>query len=158
MQFFSVLWRAWFAGLLCLSNADEGGLSSWSSSMAVHNEILKQRPDLADTLTAPIWFFDRKGEVPEGKLPYFELPVFNYYQVNCAIQVPAFPGLDIAAAEGLHTFFLTFLRIQSQLNRDRRQWGKANVFHLWWWCFCCGLAPIDGFLCGISYLKVVCLT
>eukprot|EP00884_Botryococcus_braunii_P007135 jgi/Botrbrau1/16422/Bobra.0142s0021.1 len=66
--------------LLCLSNAEEGGLSSWSSSIAVHNEILKRRPDLADTLAAPIWYFDRKGEIPEGKLPYFELPVFNYYQ------------------------------------------------------------------------------
>ncbi len=70
------------AGLLCLANAEEGGLSSWSSSMAVHNEILKRRPDLAEVMAEPIWYFDRKGEVPQGKLPYFELPVFNYYKVT----------------------------------------------------------------------------
>lgn len=40
-----------------------GGLSSWSSSISVHNEILRTRPDLAETLAAPDWYFDRKGEV-----------------------------------------------------------------------------------------------
>jgi hypothetical protein len=28
------------------------------------------------------WYFDRKGEVPEGKQPFFEIPVFNYYKVG----------------------------------------------------------------------------
>ncbi|CAL8468861.1 g8402 [Coccomyxa elongata] len=65
--------------LLCLSNAKEGGLSGWSSSIAVHNEIVRRRPDLARVLAGP-WFMDRKGEVPEGKKGYFELPVFNYHQ------------------------------------------------------------------------------
>ena len=48
--------------LLCLKNAKEGGHSSWASSISVYNEILKQRPDLAQLLAGP-WFFDRKGEV-----------------------------------------------------------------------------------------------
>ncbi len=26
------------------------------------------------------WFYDRKGEVPAGKLPYFLIPVFNYHK------------------------------------------------------------------------------
>ncbi len=73
------------AALLCLSNAKEGGLSGWSSSIAVHNEIVRRRPDLARVLAGP-WFMDRKGEVPEGKRGYFELPVFNYHQVRfCAV-------------------------------------------------------------------------
>lgn len=69
------------AALLCLSNAKEGGLSGWSSSVSVHNEIVRRRPDLARLLAGP-WFMDRKGEVPEGKKGYFELPVFNYYKVR----------------------------------------------------------------------------
>jgi hypothetical protein len=68
------------AALLCLSNAKEGGLSGWSSSISVHNEIVRRRPDLARVLAGP-WFMDRKGEVPEGKKGYFELPVFNYHEV-----------------------------------------------------------------------------
>ncbi len=54
------------AALLCLSNAAEGGESGWSSSVAVHNEILRRAPHLARVLAGP-WFFDRKTEVPEGE-------------------------------------------------------------------------------------------
>ena len=64
--------------LLCLRNAKEGGHSSWSSSITVYNEILRRRPDLAHLL-AGAWFFDRKGEVPEGKKGFFEIPVFNFH-------------------------------------------------------------------------------
>lgn len=42
---------------------------------------MRRRPDLARLLAGP-WFMDRKGEVPAGKLGYFELPVFNYHQVS----------------------------------------------------------------------------
>ena len=70
-----------FVALLCLKNAKSGGLSSWSSSMTVHNEILRRRPDLAPVLAAP-WYMDRKGEVPDGKQPYFQIPIFNYFMVS----------------------------------------------------------------------------
>lgn len=65
--------------LLCLKNARSGGLSSWSSSVSVHNEILRRRPDLGPVLAGD-WFFDRKGEVPPGKKPFFAIPVFNYFK------------------------------------------------------------------------------
>jgi len=65
--------------LLCLHNAKEGGHSSWASSVSVHNEIVRRRPDLARVLADPVWFYDRKGEVPPGKAPYFLIPVFNYH-------------------------------------------------------------------------------
>eukprot|EP00879_Flechtneria_rotunda_P008142 GHRR01008527.1.p1 GENE.GHRR01008527.1~~GHRR01008527.1.p1 ORF type:complete len:362 (+),score=138.84 GHRR01008527.1:379-1464(+) len=67
-------------GLLCLTNARSGGLSSWSSSISVHNEILKKAPHLVPVLAGPNWYFDRKGEVPPGKKPFFRIPVFNYYK------------------------------------------------------------------------------
>ena len=73
--------------LLCLRNAKEGGHSSWSSSITVYNEILRRRPDLAHLLAGP-WFFDRKGEVPEGKKGFFEIPVFNFH-----VSLPAIPQM-----------------------------------------------------------------
>lgn len=66
--------------LLCLQPAKSGGHSSWSSSVSIHNEIIKRAPHLAKILADPIWFYDRKGEVPAGKEPYFLIPVFNYHK------------------------------------------------------------------------------
>ena len=62
--------------LMCLQPARSGGLSSIVSSVAVHNEIVRRRPDLARALYEP-FFTDRRGEVPEGMKPWFALPVFN---------------------------------------------------------------------------------
>lgn len=62
-------------GLLCWRPAKAGGLSSVVSSTTVYNEALKRRPDLMAALTAP-FFRTRWGEVPEGKQPWAEVPVF----------------------------------------------------------------------------------
>lgn len=63
-------------GLLCINKAMEGGLSSFCSSTRIFRQILKERPDLADVLTRP-FHVDRKGEIPKGKLPYYELAIFH---------------------------------------------------------------------------------
>jgi hypothetical protein len=65
-------------GLLCLHPARYGGLSSLVSSVTVFNEMLKRRPDLARVLFEPIET-DRRGEVPAGQQPYFNIPVFNWH-------------------------------------------------------------------------------
>jgi Taurine catabolism dioxygenase TauD, TfdA family len=62
--------------LLCLRRAKSGGLSSIVSSMAVHNVMAQRRPDLLERLYQP-FPVDRRGEVPEGKAPFYEAPVFN---------------------------------------------------------------------------------
>ena len=62
--------------LLCLRRAKSGGLSSLVSSMTVHNVMAARRPDLLDRLYRP-FPVDRRGEVPEGKEPFYEAPVFN---------------------------------------------------------------------------------
>ncbi len=62
--------------LLCLRRAREGGHSAIASSMALHNVMLERRPDLLERLYQP-FPVDRRGEVPEGKLPFYEAPVFN---------------------------------------------------------------------------------
>src|SRR5438874_6357735 len=59
--------------LLCLRRAKSGGLSTIVSSMAVHNVMAERRPDLLDRLYQP-FPVDRRGEVPEGKAPFYEAP------------------------------------------------------------------------------------
>jgi hypothetical protein len=48
------------------------------SSVTIFNEIRRRRPDLLTCLFEPIET-DRRGEVPEGQKPYFNIPVFNWY-------------------------------------------------------------------------------
>jgi hypothetical protein len=66
-------------GLLCLQAAKSGGLSSLASSTTIFNEMRRRRPDLLEVLLEPIET-DRRGEVSEGSKPYFNIPVFNYYE------------------------------------------------------------------------------
>jgi len=66
-------------GLLCLQTAKSGGLSSLVSSTTIFNEMRRRRPDLLRVLMEPIET-DRRGEVPDGGKPYFNIPVFNYHK------------------------------------------------------------------------------
>lgn len=66
-------------GLLCLQTARTGGLSALVSSTTIHNEMLRLRPDLLACLFEPL-ATDRRGEVPEGQKPWFEIPVFNWFE------------------------------------------------------------------------------
>ncbi|KAH8815137.1 hypothetical protein F5884DRAFT_165741 [Xylogone sp. PMI_703] len=63
-------------GLLCIARALEGGESDIVSSHHVWNTLQKERPDVAETLTKPIWYFDRKGEESVGEEPYIRTSVF----------------------------------------------------------------------------------
>lgn len=65
--------------LLCLQKAKEGGASSILSSVTVYNEMLKRRPDLFGELFFP-FFIDRRGEVPDGKPPWYRMPVFTWHR------------------------------------------------------------------------------
>ena len=60
-------------GLLCLATARHGGESFIASSVTVYNEIVKRRPDLVAAAFLP-FATDRRGEVPAGMKPYFEIP------------------------------------------------------------------------------------
>ena len=66
-------------GLLCLQAAKSGGLSSLVSSTTIFNEMRRRRPDLLRVLFDPIET-DRRGEVPHGSKPYFNIPVFSCEQ------------------------------------------------------------------------------
>ena len=66
-------------GLLCVRKAKRGGLSAIVSSVTLHNEMLARSPELAEELFRPL-HFDRRGEVPEGEPPWYEMPVFNWHE------------------------------------------------------------------------------
>ena len=64
--------------LMCLHPAKSGS-SRFTSTLNVYNEMLKRRPELVAELAAPI-YRDRREEVPEGKDPWWQLPIFNFHE------------------------------------------------------------------------------
>ncbi len=62
-------------GLLCLHGARSGGESGLVSAAALWNELVAERPDMAETLTHP-FHFDRRGEEVAGQDPWYAMPVF----------------------------------------------------------------------------------
>lgn len=62
-------------GLLCVHRAQEGGESDIVSVHNVWNTLQREHPDVAETLTKPIWYFDRKGEVSDGQQEWVRQPV-----------------------------------------------------------------------------------
>lgn len=63
-------------GLLCVAKALEGGESDLVSSHSVWNDLQKNNPDVAELLTQPIWYFDRKGETSKGEKEWIKTSVF----------------------------------------------------------------------------------
>jgi hypothetical protein len=94
--------------LLCLRRAKSGGLSTIVSSMSVHNRMAQRRPDLLARLFQP-FPVDRRGEIPEGKAPFYEAPVFNEHAGYLSVlysrlhigSAQRFPGARRLSAEDI---------------------------------------------------------
>lgn len=65
-------------GLLCLKTARAGGASRIVSSVTLHDVMYERRPDLWRALFNA-FPTDRRGEIPPGMKPWFDVPVFNWY-------------------------------------------------------------------------------
>ena len=100
--------------LQCLKMARSGGLSTLVSSTTIFNEMRRRRPDLLALLFEPL-ATDRRGEVPAGMKPWFEIPVFNWHQghltaiyqrqyIDSAQRLPGAPPLSAAKIEALDLF------------------------------------------------------
>ena len=63
-------------GLMCLQNGMAGGLSAVANSVAIHNTLVRETPELAAELYAP-QPNDFRGEQGPGGKPYYEVPVFT---------------------------------------------------------------------------------
>ena len=100
--------------LLCLKTAKSGGLSALVSSTTIFNEMRRRRPDLLELLFQPV-ATDRRGEVPAGQKPWFEIPVFNWHEghlsaiyqrqyIDSAQRFPEAPRLTPRHVEALDLF------------------------------------------------------
>ena len=63
-------------GLMCLQSGVSGGLSAVCNSVALHNRLVRERPDLAAELYQP-QPFDYRGEQAPGKPGWYLMPVFT---------------------------------------------------------------------------------
>lgn len=63
-------------GLMCLKTAKAGGESRIASAVAVHNEILRRRPDLLEILYQP-FYYSRQGEEAPDEAPYYRAPIYS---------------------------------------------------------------------------------
>jgi len=101
--------------LLCLRPAKSGGLSSIVSPVAVHNEIVRTRPDLAEQLYQPWWHDRRNGDGPDS---FFQRPV---YAIDSAGRLTTHYGPDYmrSAQRGAHVPALT-QRQQEAMNLIER--------------------------------------
>ncbi len=66
-------------GFLCVKQARQGGENQVVSSMAIYNEIQRQRPDLMEVLLKP-FLYKRHSVDTANEQPYTEQPIFSFCQ------------------------------------------------------------------------------
>ncbi len=115
-------------GLLCLQISKAGGTSSIASSISIHNEILKKRPDLLEELYKP-FYVDHRGEEFEGEDPYYISQVFTIHKgrffarfgqkyVESAQRFPDVPRLTETQIEAMNMFSSLALSNEIRLDMD----------------------------------------
>ena len=111
-------------GLLCVRQAQKGGVSTLASTPAIHNAILARRPDLLDALFTDYWR-SRFGEEGTGKdgastsrATAYPLPIFgvrdgkftSHYSltfIEAAQLAPDVPKLTAAQKEAIDALMAT---------------------------------------------------
>jgi hypothetical protein len=77
-------------GLLCLRSALRGGLSCVANAVAIHNQIVRDFPDLAAALYEPLPY-DLRGEQADGARPFFMIPAFTEHAERLFVRfIPAY--------------------------------------------------------------------
>ncbi|MBM3646538.1 MAG: TauD/TfdA family dioxygenase [Alphaproteobacteria bacterium] len=104
-------------GLLCVRQAMKGGVSTLSSTPAIHNAILAKRPDLLDALFTDYWR-SRFGEEGTTKETAYPLPIFglrdgkftSHYSltfIEAAQMAPGVPKLTDKQKEAIDVLMAT---------------------------------------------------
>ena len=97
-------------GLLCLQNGIEGGLSAVANSVAIHNLLVKESPELAAELYKP-QPYDYRGEQAKGGRPYYQLPVYSDWDDRLFVR--CIPPYIVASQRHEETPRLTLLAKQA---------------------------------------------
>jgi len=128
-------------GLLCVRQAQAGGLSRLCSSATVHNEILARRPDLLEILFQD-FYRSRLGEEAGGAAQVYRLPVFglrdgkltSHYSltyIEAAQRLAGVPPLTAAQREaiGLLTALAEALSFEMALEPGDMQFLNNHVVY-----------------------------
>lgn len=86
-------------GLFCLNTAKSGGGSFLVSSLAVHNVLLDERPDLLEVLYEP-FHADWRGDEPAGETPWYTNPMYSYHDGKVSSRITTRFVFDSAARFG----------------------------------------------------------
>jgi hypothetical protein len=77
-------------GLLCLRSPLRGGLSCVANAVAIHNEMVREDPDLVAALYDELPY-DLRGEQAEGGRPFFTIPAFSEHHRRLFVRfIPAY--------------------------------------------------------------------
>jgi|HubBroStandDraft_1064217.scaffolds.fasta_scaffold97081_1 hypothetical protein len=77
-------------GLLCLRAARSGGLSCVANAVAIHNQLVREEPELAAALYEQLPY-DSRGEQAEGTRPYYSVPGFTAHRGRLFVRfIPQF--------------------------------------------------------------------
>lgn len=99
--------------LLCASNGIAGGESRMVSSVAIHNEMARRRPDLLELMYQPFWRMRPQDEEGQREDPVFPMAIFargpdgsftSQYSrtyINQAQELPGVPRLTPQQNEAL---------------------------------------------------------
>ncbi len=104
-------------GLLCLQPARRGGQSAIASSTAIYLYMVEHSPQLAAQLKLP-YTYDRKGEVPAGKQPTYQMPVVHEHDGLINV-IYARDFIDAAIARFPDQVTTTALQIEALDEFDR---------------------------------------
>ncbi|MEU6581571.1 TauD/TfdA family dioxygenase [Nocardia sp. NPDC046763] len=96
-------------GLLCLTSSGEGGVSSLTSSMTIHNELVRNHRELLGLYYAG-FYYDRRDEQASGERPYYRNSVYAWHDgiLTCRYYLRQFIesahqryGIEVSAVERL---------------------------------------------------------
>jgi hypothetical protein len=65
-------------GLMCVERAEQGGVTRLASGLAVHNQILAERPDLLPPLYEGYYYATAESADSERPLTSYKIPVFSH--------------------------------------------------------------------------------
>jgi hypothetical protein len=108
--------------LLCIRPAMEGGVSTIVSSVAVHDEIVRTRPDLAAVMYEPWWHDRRRGDGPDS---FFQCPIYAVDTAGTKLFAYYGPDYVRSAPRGAHVPDLTPRQVEAmelleRLNNEPR--------------------------------------
>jgi len=125
-----------FLSLACFHNAKSGGNHLICSSVALYNQILRRRPDLAVALGGQ-FYRSRKGEIPPGETdPWVRQPVFGFQggyfaargvsaAIDLAQKLPGVPPMSDLEREALQMFRDVALELAVEIPLER-----GDLFYL----------------------------